>query len=409
MKFLRVVILVVIVAVVLGGIALLCGWLPNPFANDASPGEERPAAEATHASEEGAEVRYMGWLEPAWGVINVSGPPADRLDRLNKIAEDSEVEEGRVLALLASRQVKQLQVEMLDCQIKEATARRDAESLLAQTHVRSAELEKEKIGLQASEAASLERKIDLLKANLTLAKKDYQRLSNLRGIAPPGDESNEVVSQQELERQQLVVNRAETELAATETDLAKLRAGHALSIKAADADLIAAQASQKQAMTAVPVESLVKQREIAQADLDQTAIKAPCKGTVLKIFVREGEAVGQRPILRMANLDRMVTIVEVYEVDAKRVQVGQTAIVTSAAFHAPYDKTGLKGEVVRIESVVNTPELRSVDPYAKVDRHVIPVRIQLDKEGSAEAAHFVDLQVEVKIRTAAETKGSAKK
>jgi len=200
-----------------------------------------------------------------------------------------------------------------------------------------------------------------------------------------------------LERQQLVLNRAETELAAAQADLKMLRTTQRLSLQAADAEHLTAIASKQQTISAVPIESLKKHREIAQAEADLATIAAPCKGTVLKVFIAPGESVGQKPLLRMANLDRMVAIAEVYEGDAKRVSKGQIAVIRSEAFHAPLDKTGLKGRVVRIGNTVNTPELRSLDPYARVDRHVIPIRIELDAEGSAEAAHFVNLQVEVKL------------
>ncbi|MGO8749865.1 MAG: hypothetical protein ACLQNE_28300 [Thermoguttaceae bacterium] len=402
MKSIRAILLMAIIACVLGGITLHYGWWPNPFLKDANPGLEISAEEPTRAEDTGRELRFMGWLEPADGILSISGTPGDRLEHLD-VAEDAAVKQGQVLARLASQPIKQLQLDVLDCQIREAEARREAEAELAQTRIRSAELAKEKVEILASEATGLERKIDLLKDNRALAKKDFDRMRKLRAAPLSGDGSIEVVSEQELERQQLVVHQAETELAAAEAELRRLRATRDLSMKAAEADLKAARAAEKQAIAAVPVESLKKQREVARSELEYSSVKAPCKGKVLKIFMHEHESIDQRPILRMANLEQMVAVAEVYDVDAKRIQEHQEAILTSTAFHAPFDKTGIKGEVAWVGNMVNTPELRSVDPFAKVDRHVVPVRIRL-KEGVAEAARFVGLQVEVEIRTTAGTK-----
>ena len=50
---------------------------------------------------------------------------------------------------------------------------------------------------------------------------------------------------------------------------------------------------------------------------------------------------------------------------------------------------------MRIGQLVSTPGLQSLDPLARADRHVVEVRIELDGEGSAQAANLVNLQVDV--------------
>ena len=187
------------------------------------------------------------------------------------------------------------------------------------------------------------------------------------------------------------------ELAAAKAELKRLQATQELAAKAAEADLKAALASKDEAAAAVPVKSLQQKREMARFELSMAEIKSPCEGRVLKTFMRAGETVSQKPILRMANLDRMVALAEVYEVDVKQVRVGQTATIRSKAFHAPKDKEGLRGKVVQIGRIVNTPELKSLDPFAKADRHVIPIRIEIAADDCAEAAQFVDLQVDVEL------------
>ena len=403
MKYLRVAVLVAIVASFAGWAACHFGWLQNPFRKASSPSDEVSSAEAEQGFDKNGNLSQMGWLEPAGAILNIHGPMGDRLDKLS-VVEDADVEKGQTLALLDSRRVKELQRDTLDCQLREATLRMNAESRVADVHIRTAELGMKKVRLKEVEAKYLGKRINLLEANLALATKDYERLGKLRGRTMVSDQpdslvsSDEVVSEQELDRQKLLVHRATTELEAARAELETLDVSQEPNAKAAQADYDAAVAGKELAASSVPIQSLENRRKIAQAELDLTEIKAPCKGRVLKIFVQEGESIGQKPILRMANVNQMVAIVEVLDVSVKRIQLGQTAVIKSNAFHKPYE-AGLNGEVISIGKVVNTPELKSIDPYARVDRHVIPVRIKLDEAHCVEAANFINMQVEVEIHT----------
>jgi len=66
----------------------------------------------------------------------------------------------------------------------------------------------------------------------------------------------------------------------------------------------------------------------------------------------------------------------------------------SAALQQP-----LTGRVVRIDSVVGRPELRSPNPLAPVDFRAVGVTIELDAESAARAARWIQLQVDVTIHT----------
>ena len=225
-----------------------------------------------------------------------------------------------------------------------------------------------------------------MKAGLELARKDLDRLKNL---------SADLVSDQQKDRQQLVVQQAEAKLAAAEALLEKAAAGRRLSVEAAEAKLQAARASKAQVLTAIPVKSLEKRRDLARKQWQQTVVKAPCKGIVLDISVRPGEMISVMPVLQMADLERMVAVAEVYETDLKRIRPGQAAVIHSKALRPPYDSQGLKGKVSHIEKIISTPELKSLDPLARADRHVAEVRVELDAESSRQAANFANLQVDV--------------
>ena len=292
---------------------------------------------------------------------------------------------------MESRALKQLQLDALEIQIQEAVAHREAEVKLAETRVETATLGVEKVKLQEMDAQSLREKIKLLEDDLALAQKDYDRMRQLKNRPAAADLSDAVVSEQELDRQELVVHQARSEMSAAGAELKRLNATRELAARAADADLKAALASKDEVAAAIPIKSLQQKREMARFEPSLAEVKSPCDGRVLKTFMRAGETIGQKPILRMANLDRMVAVAEIYEVNLKQVRVGQAATIRSKAFRMAKGREGLSGKVVQIGRVVNTPELKSLDPFAKADRHVIPIRIEIAADDCAEAAQFVDL------------------
>jgi HlyD family secretion protein len=169
----------------------------------------------------------------------------------------------------------------------------------------------------------------------------------------------------------------------------------------ARADLAAAQAGLQQIETSTTLKSLQTQLEIAEARLALTEIVAPREGTVLKVFMEPGESIGQKPILQLADLTQMVAVAEVHENTVRWIREGQQAIIKSKAFPAPHDTKGLEGRVDRIGKMIITPELKSLDPFARADRHVVTVRIIIDdKAHSRVAADFTNLQVDIEFPSA---------
>jgi len=389
MKYLVGTVAAVLLLIAGGWIAHRAG-VPLPLAEHfhfgaAEPGaaaEEQPPGDLPAAA---ASVVALGWLEPASGVVEISGTPGDRIEEI-LVSEGGQVEAGEALVYLASREIHRLEMDALKSQIAEAEARSAAEKSLADARIITAKLGVEKIDMQGMDRENLKRRIDLLKANLQLARKDLERMENL---------SEELVSSQERERQQLVVTQAEAELAVAEADLKKLDRTLDFSRRAAEAELNAAEAGKRQAAASIPVESLRSQLEITEAKLRQSEIRAPSKGAVLRVFMESGESIGRTPILQMADLEQMSAVAEVYETDVKRIELGQPAVVRSEAFRAPYDEDGLHGKVEAIGRLITTPELKSLDPFARADRHVVPVRVLLDQNDSRQAADFSNLQVDV--------------
>jgi len=195
------------------------------------------------------------------------------------------------------------------------------------------------VALSVSEGSSVKKGTSLgelgsqkvLKANLDLALKDLERLESL---------SEDLVSAQQLERQQLLV-------------------------------------------------------EQAKAKLERSLIAAPTDGTVLRTFVNPGETIGSEPVLQIANLEHMVVVAEVNEEDVQHIEIGHPVVVRSRAFPKPIDKEGLKGKVDKVGQIIASPAIQSFNPMAKADRHVVEVRVTLDPESTAQAAKLINLEVDV--------------
>jgi HlyD family secretion protein len=350
----------------------------------AGGGQGRSLGEA--AAERGPVA--LGRLEPAGKVIDVSALPGDRIESL-AVEENAEVRKNDPLATLDSRSLRELEWQACRSQRLEAESRRAAEEKLADARVAAAKAALNQAGNYESDLRVEESKVAVLRQNLALAQATKRRLETLA--------STDLVSPQEREEQDLTVAKAQAELKAAELALEKGRQAGKLAVAAAEADLEAALAAKRQTLSTIAVESLKKREELAHAQWDRAILRSPIDGTVLKIFLRPGEAVGPTPVLQIADRRQMVAIAEVYEADVKRIRLGQEARIRSRAFPSPYDETGLRGTVSRIGKTIARPELKSLDPLAQADRHVIEVRVNLDPEGSKVAGEFIHLQVEVQF------------
>ncbi len=153
----------------------------------------------------------------------------------------------------------------------------------------------------------------------------------------------------------------------------------------------------------------------AEQQYERTRIVAPTDGVILRTFIQPGETIGREPVFQMADLSQMVVIAEVYEAEVKHVKVDQKVKIESRALDLPKGKM-LLGTVREIGSIIGTPAIRSMNPLAASDRHVLEVRIELDdktpirdKKTSADiAASMINLEVDVHFQITDDSKKLAK-
>jgi len=381
--------IVAVVTVVVGGyFAYQHGLYPWLLAGTVGGGS--PAAQPEQPAAERGKVVALGRIEPAGGVITIGGPPGDRVERL-LVAEGDTVAAGDELAYLSRHEAAKIDVQRAESQLQAAQQSHDAQLAVAEANLQKALLA-ERVARRRMDEAELESKsLDILRAKLALAKFNVSQMERLAGDA------DGLVSSVELQRQRLLASQLQTELDVSAAKVEGARKSAQEQVDLAAADVVLARASRDRARDASSLEPLNQAVAAARWKMRQGILRAPQSGTVLRTFLRPGEPTGQKPILQMAGLSRMVCIAEVYETDIRRLRAGQSATVRSKALPDPWNEKGLPGKVATIGRVIATPELRSLDPFARVDRHVIEVRIELTEEGSRIASQFVNLQVDVEF------------
>jgi HlyD family secretion protein len=135
---------------------------------------------------------------------------------------------------------------------------------------------------------------------------------------------------------------------------------------------------------------LLLQGQLEEADLDNTELRSPMAGTVLRINARVGERPGDKGILELGASDRMEAVVEVYESDIARVMPGMAVRLTSE--NGGFTGT-LAGRVSRISPQVRQRQVLSTDPTGDADARIVEVRVQLDPADAQRVRQLTGLKV----------------
>jgi HlyD family secretion protein len=125
-------------------------------------------------------------------------------------------------------------------------------------------------------------------------------------------------------------------------------------------------------------------------DLEQTHLKSPIDGIVLQILVREGERPNSSGVMNVGASQLMEALIEVYESDIDRVEMGQTVdlISENGGFNG-----SLRGEVSLISPQVRQRRVLSTDPTGDADSRVVEVRVKLDNSSAKKVSHLTGMKV----------------
>lgn len=384
--------LTIVAAFVAGGALAVTGYrywyAPAPSTDgqsEAAPArtekQQDPAVPATEPPPQ--EVAALGRIEPSGGVIAVGGTAGDRVRSVEVQAGDL-VERGADLAILESHALRKEELVLTQRQLDDAKQQQSTELVFADSLVEEAEAALELTDLAQLDIDSQQARLTLAEASLAVAKNDLARLEGL--------EAN-LVSARDLEHQRLLVQQAEADLNSAKSALVRLQRTAGVQRRQAEAKLATAKASRGRIASAASIATMEQSVALAERKLELAVIQAPAAGRVLDIQTRAGESIGGRPILLLANTDRMTVVAEVYEDNVRWVRPGQRASIDSDAL-----ADSLSGVVDRVGTVVAGNQASSLNPTERADIRVVEVEISLDSDGALLAAQLIHLQVDVTIR-----------
>ena len=294
-----------------------------------SQARTQPAEETKIQVKQPKQVVALGKLIPKGEVIKLSVANAED-SRVNQIlvSEGDRVVEGQVIAILQGLENRERDLEEAEKEVELAQARleqvRAGETKQAQLAAQRANISRLESQLR-NETTQRQAAIASAEAQLRQAQLNYERNQTLQQQGAVTrqalDEAKEALDMARAnlnERQAQLDNTSQTlqqEIMQEQENLAQLQEIRPVDVKVAEVELEKAIIAVKQ----------------VKADLEDTKVKVPISGQILRINTRVGEQVNtQQGIVELGRTDEMYAIAEVYETDIGRVKIGQPATLLAA-------------------------------------------------------------------------------
>jgi HlyD family secretion protein len=341
------------------------------------------------------QVVALGKLIPKGEVIKLSVVNAQD-SRVNQILveEGDRVEKDQVIAILQGFENRQRDLESAQKEVELAQAKlaqvRAGESKQAGLAAQKANISRLESQLR-NEAVEKKAAIASTQAQLRQAKLTYERNQTLQ---QQGAVSQQVSDQarEQFEMAQAALNERQAQLSNTEQtlkqeitqeqeNLAQLQEIRPVDVRVSEIEL-------EKAIIAV---------EKIKADLEDTKVKVPISGQVLRINTRVGEQVNtEEGIVELGRTDEMYAIAEVYETDIGKVKIGQPATVSSE-YGGFVGK--LKGKVEHLGLQVGAKQLEesTEDPTQDENSRIVEVKVRINPEDSKKVAGLTNMKVRVEI------------
>lgn len=375
-------VLVLLAGILLGGAG---GYLVAAYLYTSDTPADTP--QTTEPAE--VTIGALGRIQPKNGLITIYGPSGDRIDEI-LVQQHVQVSAGAGLIRLASHQDAKLHHQLVVRQREEAQKQLQSIKTAADAKLEQIDLQLQQVdATRADDLDALDAQIKAHQAHVDQLDKNLKRLQGLQRYP---------VSRQELESIELQLRKAQAELRAARANQRKTRTVYKNKKSVLQAQRRAALAEKKLNLEQVPLGTLQQQEKIARKKLADTTLKARVAGQVLQIPCHEGQVTMQEPLLFMADTREMIVIAEVDETDLRHLRNWKN-VVAKMTSPALGNRT-LHGTVNQnhIPPLIAKNKVLPLDPRAEVDRRVVEVRINLDKESSRIAAGFIRMQVTVQLR-----------
>ncbi|MEB3294243.1 MAG: HlyD family efflux transporter periplasmic adaptor subunit [Synechococcales bacterium] len=376
------------------------------------------------AEDKKSAVGALGKLEPVGEVYKIAPPAVGFSSRVLqlRVKEGDRVRKGQVIAVMDTAETLQATGMQAEAQVREAQVR------LA----RAKASQVSDVNAQGSSALAQGAEVDQAQARLAAAAADYEAALAGESAAIAAMEKAEAErSKAEIDLKRYDALRKEGAIAEAQLDSWKLtfvqkdkefqqRQRELVAARKVVAQRLAAGNQAKQAIAAAAARAreagfrldsmkTTKTTGIAEAeaqlavamanlrkaevDFQNSLVKSPIDGQVLKIHAKNAEPVStDNGIMEIGQTSQMYARAEVDENFIGKVQVGQKATIKSDAFEGE-----VTGTVESIGSQIRKNSVTSSDPADQQDTRVVEVRIRLDD--SAKVSRFTNLQVKVAIQT----------
>ncbi|PZD72641.1 putative multidrug resistance protein EmrK [Acaryochloris thomasi RCC1774] len=345
-------------------------------------------------------VVARGKIIPQWDVIKLSVPNAED-SRVNRIMvkEGDRVQANQVIAILQGA----------DRRLADLKAARANVSLL-QARLKKAKQTDAKPGAISAQQAVIER------LNVQLPAERKQLQAELASAQSTLQEASLAYGRRQMLLQEGAINKAELEAARQDFETAQATvAARQAALEKIDTTLNAQIREEKARLADLqqvrPVDVSIAQAELQQAlieveqrqaDLEDTQVRAPIGGQILRINTKVGEQVNtQLGIVELGRTQQMYVQAEVYETDLAKVSEGQQATMIS-------EYGGFAGEIQgQIETValqIGQPTIAAdeTNPTTDDNARVVNVSIRIDPDDNEKVSGLTNMQVRVTIALASD-------
>ena len=150
-------------------------------------------------------------------------------------------------------------------------------------------------------------------------------------------------------------------------------------------------------VAAAKAEVEVARARLVQAEdyYDNTFIRSPVDGVVVKRFMNPGESISYeslyQPIISVADTTRLMVRAEVDETDIGKVQVGQRAEIHCDAFPGQT----FYGRITHISGGLGKKKIQTDNPTEKIDTDILETFIEVDPGSALRVGLRVDVYVQL--------------
>lgn len=150
-------------------------------------------------------------------------------------------------------------------------------------------------------------------------------------------------------------------------------------------------------VTAAQAQVELARAQLAQAqdNYDNTFVRSPVDGVVVKRYMNPGESISYeslyQPIVSVSDTTRLMVRAEIDETDIGKIQLGQRAEIRCDAFHGQT----FYGRVVRISGGLGKKKIQTDNPTEKVDTDVLESLVEVDSGSPLRVGLRVDVYVQL--------------